>query len=276
MSSGIEKWSPPNDSKAFESLCLDLWREIWLDSNAQKNGRSGQSQAGVDVFGQYDGKWAGVQCKPKDGLLWSNLTNAELEKEVETAKKFAPRLSSFILATTGPRDATVQKRARELDDEHKIQNRFGVSVWSWDDIWLQLSGRQDLLKRVAKMYWPISSQPAGLHVVNSPGAIVTNNQIGDNTIYNVTPNFSRRLTDGQKQEVISKLNDLDVQDISIRFEATPETREFVGTLSHFLQSSGFKVFSNGVSQSEIARGEFSIGRHPSVPTNARITIGALM
>src|ERR1700676_2598167 len=74
MSADIERWDPPNDPTAFESLCLELWRDIWNDPNAQKNGRSGQPQAGVDVFGQHDGKWAGVQCKQKDGLLWSKVT----------------------------------------------------------------------------------------------------------------------------------------------------------------------------------------------------------
>jgi class 3 adenylate cyclase len=57
MSADIERWDPPNDPRAFESLCLDLWRYDWHDPNAQKNGRSGQPQAGVDVFGQCQGKW---------------------------------------------------------------------------------------------------------------------------------------------------------------------------------------------------------------------------
>jgi hypothetical protein len=276
MSSGIERWLPPNDPKAFESLCLDLWREIWLDSNAQKNGRTGQSQAGVDVFGQDEKGWAGVQCKQKDGLLWSEVTNAELEKEIEAAKKFQPKLASFVLATTGPRDAKVQKRARELDDEHKRQDLFSVSVWAWEDIWHELSARSELLKRVAKMYWPLSNQQADINVVNSPGAIVTNNQIGNNTVYNVSPSFSRKLTDSQKQEVITTLKAMRVSKVSIRFEHTAETKEFVESLRSFLIRSGFSVVVNGVMMSEIQRGEFGIRIHPSDPTFAMLTIGSLM
>jgi hypothetical protein len=154
MSAGIERWEPPNDPTAFESLCLDLWRAIWEDPNAQKNGRSGQPQAGVDVFGQHQGKWAGVQCKQKDGLLWSKVTVKELEAEVKAAKQFTPPLLEFILATTGPRDAKVQKRAREFTEEHKQQGLFSVVVWSWDDIWPELYGREDLLTRIAPTYWP--------------------------------------------------------------------------------------------------------------------------
>jgi hypothetical protein len=51
MSSDIERWEPPNDATAFESLCLDLWKDIWQNSGAQKNGRRGQKQDGVDIFG---------------------------------------------------------------------------------------------------------------------------------------------------------------------------------------------------------------------------------
>ncbi len=154
MSADIERWDPPNDPTAFESLGLDLWREIWNDPNAQKNGRSGQPQAGVDVFGQHEGKWAGVQCKQKDGLLWSKVTVKELEAEVEAAKQFKPPLASFILATTGPRDAKVQKRAREFIEEHKQQGLFSVVVWSWEDIWDELYRRKDLQTRIAPTYWP--------------------------------------------------------------------------------------------------------------------------
>ena len=276
MSSGIERWLPPNDPKAFETLCLDLWREIWLDSNAQKNGRSGQSQAGVDVFGQNEGKWEGIQCKQKDGLLWREVTSSELEKEVNAAKKFAPKLARFILATTGSRDEKVQGRARELDDEHKLKDLFSVSVWAWEDIWHALSSRPDLLKRVAKMYWPLSNQQADINVVNSPGAIVTNNQIGDNNVYNVAPSFSRQLTDLHKLEVISRLNTLGVTNVKIRFEATSETEEFVGSVATFLKSRGFEVITMAGTQSGIRRRQFSIIRHPSVPLWAIIEIGSLM
>ena len=154
MSADIERWDPPNDPTAFESLCLDLWREIWHDPSAQKNGRSGQPQASVDFFGQYQGKWVGVQCKQKDGLLWSKVTVKELEAEVEAAKQFKPPLAEFILATTGPRDAKVQQRAREFIEEHKQQGLFSVVVWSWEEIWPELYRGKNLLILIAPTYWP--------------------------------------------------------------------------------------------------------------------------
>ena len=116
MTADAERLLPPNEPAAFESLCLDVWREIWGDPNAQKNGRSGQPQAGVDVFGKIGDDWEGVQCKQKDGLLRTKLTVAELDAEVAAARTFKPKLSRFIVATSGPRDARVQERARELSE----------------------------------------------------------------------------------------------------------------------------------------------------------------
>jgi hypothetical protein len=96
MSADTERLLPPNEPAAFESLCLDLWKNIWGDPGAQKNGRIGQPQAGVDVYGKKAGKWVGVQCKQKNGLLRTKLRAKELKTEVEAAKQFRPPLSCFI------------------------------------------------------------------------------------------------------------------------------------------------------------------------------------
>ena len=154
MSSDVERWDPPNDATAFESFCLDLFKEVWEDPGAQKNGRSGQPQAGVDVFGQRQGKQVGVQCKQRDDLLRSKVSVKELQEEVEAAKQFKPRLAEFILATTGPRDGKVQQRARELTEKHKEEGLFSVEVWSWEDIWPEFYRRQALFEKVAPVYWP--------------------------------------------------------------------------------------------------------------------------
>src|SRR4051812_45117075 len=95
---------PPRDWQDFEDLCCDLWRRLWADPVAQKNGRGGQPQAGVDVFGRPGGgaRWEGVQCKVKGESV--TLTRKEIEREVERAKLFEPGLSNFLIATTAPRD----------------------------------------------------------------------------------------------------------------------------------------------------------------------------
>lgn len=154
MTADIEQWPPPDDADAFESLCLDLWKDIWQDAGAQKNGRSGQSQSSVDLVGRYGSNWIGIQCKKKKGLLYARMTIKELEREVLEAKHFHPPLSKFILATTGPTDVRLQRRAREISAVHNRQGLFEVEVWSWDDIWSELYRRRELLHEIASTYWP--------------------------------------------------------------------------------------------------------------------------
>ena len=45
---------PPRNWQDFEDLCFDLFKRIWNDPYARPNGRSGQPQAGVDIYGQPD------------------------------------------------------------------------------------------------------------------------------------------------------------------------------------------------------------------------------
>jgi hypothetical protein len=56
---------PLRNWQDFEDLCLALWRRLWNDPDALKNGRQGRRQAGVDVYGRPGGgpEWVGVQCK---------------------------------------------------------------------------------------------------------------------------------------------------------------------------------------------------------------------
>ena len=76
---------PPRDWTTFEDLCLALFRAEWNDSFAQKNGRTGQPQHGVDVFGSPQtsrGVIYGVQCKGKDRRYGAKATIRELEDEL--------------------------------------------------------------------------------------------------------------------------------------------------------------------------------------------------
>jgi len=136
----------PANWQDFEDLCLQLWKDIWGDANAQKNGRSGQKQHGVDVYGYstYDGLLHGVQCKGKNGNYGSILEKKELIKEANNAEKFVPKLASFTMATTSPRDAELQKECRIMNDSNV--HEYTVNVWSWDDIEDELQYRSDILK----------------------------------------------------------------------------------------------------------------------------------
>jgi hypothetical protein len=136
----------PKTWQEFESICHQLWKEIWCDPNAQKNGRLGYPQHGVDVFGRpiYSSAHAGVQCKDKDERLGSKLSESELVAECDKATNFRPQLDAFTLATTAPRDPLIQLTARELTAENKYH--FDVHVWSWDDIEPEITCRPQLLR----------------------------------------------------------------------------------------------------------------------------------
>ena len=154
MSSLLNKQIPPPASwEEFEDMCCDLWRLLWNDPNAQKNGRQGQAQAGVDVYGQPDGgsEWAGVQCKGKDNYAEKTLTEKELRDEVDKARKFTPPITKeYVMATTGLRDAKIQKVAREITQQHQKEGLVPVHVWFWEDIKKKLAEYDGLVKK----YYP--------------------------------------------------------------------------------------------------------------------------
>ncbi len=135
---------PLTDEKDFENLCLALWKRILKDPNAQLNGRRGQSQKGVDLFGRRKGSlgWVGVQCKVRSS---GQLTEKDVNDDVKAAKSFNPRLSELIFATTAPRDERIQEHARLLTEQNTREGiELEVSIVSWDDIQLELSKESNL------------------------------------------------------------------------------------------------------------------------------------
>jgi len=137
---------PPRSWEEFELLCADLFRLVWKDPGTQRNGRTGQPQHGVDVFGRPDGgpHYVGVQARNKTYPL-AAVTVVELREEVAKAKKFVPALKSFVLATTAPNDATIQEEARRLTEANEAQGLFSVEVWGWDEIESRIAECPDVM-----------------------------------------------------------------------------------------------------------------------------------
>lgn len=141
----------PSNWQDFEQLCADLWSVIYESDNTQMNGRTGQPQNGVDVFGKIKGgEWFGVQCKGKDSRYGYGLTTDELVNEVEKAKGFKPCIQKFILATTSPNDAKIQQLARELTDKNQQHGLFSVEVKSWDEIHREIGLHSSIIEK----YYP--------------------------------------------------------------------------------------------------------------------------
>lgn len=126
----------PVNWEDFENLCKKLWGEIWECEEIKKNGRKGQSQKGVDIYGVPKGanSYYGIQCKGKDEYAHKRLTEAEIDRELELVKAFQPALSKFYIVTTANKDSGIEEYIRIKDIEFRSKNLFEIHLFSWEDI----------------------------------------------------------------------------------------------------------------------------------------------
>ncbi|MGO7367648.1 hypothetical protein ACC719_11660 [Rhizobium ruizarguesonis] len=111
--------APPKSWEKFEELTRALFANIWGDPLAQKNGRTGQKQHGVDVYGTprgAPGTFHAVQYKGKEASYGAKATTAEFDAELAKAEKFVPTLTHWTFSTTAPDDAVLQRHAREVSE----------------------------------------------------------------------------------------------------------------------------------------------------------------
>ena len=128
---------PPENWQDFETLCKKLFGEMWGCSNTiKKNGRSGQTQCGVDIYGIPKGEsdYWGIQCKGKDNYINARLTENEVVEEIQKALAFKPKLTTFIFATTAVKDAKIEEFVRIKDVESRANGGFQISLYCWEDI----------------------------------------------------------------------------------------------------------------------------------------------
>lgn len=121
----------PTNWQDFESIVRDAQAQRWGSTNLQKNGRTGQIQHGVDIYGSDDiGRPIGIQCKCyKEQLQIKHITS-----EVANAEKFVGILTTLYIATTTDYDAQLQQQVRTLSDQRVAQGKFAVALLYWDDI----------------------------------------------------------------------------------------------------------------------------------------------
>ena len=127
----------PSNWQDFEKLCKLLWGEIWnCEDSIKRNGRQGQNQHGVDIVAfveKYQG-YCGIQCKGKDDYTDAQLTEKEIDEEIEKALSFEPSLKLLIFATTANKDAKIETYIRKKDVENRRKGFFKVEIASWEDI----------------------------------------------------------------------------------------------------------------------------------------------
>ena len=127
----------PENWQDFERLCKVLWGEIWeCPDTIKRNGRQGQAQKGVDVYGIKKGEcvYRGIQCKGKDDYTNSQLTESEIDNEIAKALLFTPKLYSFYFATTANKDAHIEEYIRNKNLESISNGGFEIDIFAWDDI----------------------------------------------------------------------------------------------------------------------------------------------
>jgi len=126
----------PSNWQDFETLCMVLWEEIWQCPEIKKNGRPGQAQDGVDIYGIPKGEehYCGIQCKGKSEYNNAQFSEQEILDEIEKAKKFSPFLKKLYLTTTAQKDVHIEKFVREINSNHRRLKLFEVHLFSWEDI----------------------------------------------------------------------------------------------------------------------------------------------
>lgn len=126
----------PENWQDFESLSKILWGEIWRCPEIKKNGRKGQKQHGVDIYGipEKETHCFGIQCKGKDDYTNFVLTEQEIDEETQKAKNFKPPLKKFYFATTANKDSVIEEYVRLKNDESIKNGGFEIHLFSWEDI----------------------------------------------------------------------------------------------------------------------------------------------
>jgi tetratricopeptide (TPR) repeat protein len=173
----------PKDWQEFERKIRVLFEELLDDPNAQTNGRVGQRQHGVDVFGTRRSNRAsvGVQCKGRDGNFGSPITEVELRHEVGCTASFRPPLNEFYLLTTAPDDSAIQQVARELELELANAGRsITIGVWGWHSVEQRIAQHPKALKEFLPDGTPYSGQIlSGIEAIDKKLDLVVAASAGD-------------------------------------------------------------------------------------------------
>ena len=187
---------PPESWDEFESLALDVVRSVFGEG-AQRNGRKGQPQHGIDVFVATDSGWVGLQAKGRQIYPEKHLEVSELKAEVDKALQFEPRLATFILATTAPTDQAIQAAARRISDDHRARGLFEVWIWSWGELKNRFSDE------IIKKYWG-SPAFSSLAADNRPAFQVTVSPANGSALLNERESYAHLLVRNMGQQLLTK------------------------------------------------------------------------
>ncbi len=159
----------------FESLIRDICAFEWNDPHTEKFGRKGQKQYGVDVYGQPvdgQGKYRGSQCKLR--TEGKQLTELEIETEVNEAKQFPHDLDRLIIVTDAPRDKNTQILVDQISTREISNGGFQVSIWFWDNITERLAAYPKLIVKYYPDYFAnLTTLPTIERLIDTPLQVVS-------------------------------------------------------------------------------------------------------
>ncbi|HGM5045045.1 TPA: hypothetical protein ACKPZV_002262 [Stenotrophomonas maltophilia] len=145
----------PKSWDELEDICRDSFGQRWLNPNLVRHGRQGQTQHGVDIYGDDDkGTLVGIQCKNTSGLI----SKSTVDKEVANAEKFSPPIGTLYIATSCDSDSTLQEYVRLLSQSRTSQGKFKVEVVFWPAIVQDLSLDPVLVQKHYPQYYQLRTQ----------------------------------------------------------------------------------------------------------------------
>ena len=123
----------PENEDVFEKLCLHVLRQYWSRPKLDLFGKRGERQFGIDILdvGGEPSIYA-AQCKLKEPH--KNLPPADIQREVDEAKRFKPPLSKYTILTTAKISTAAQLKIREINRLHKDLGLFEVELMTWEKI----------------------------------------------------------------------------------------------------------------------------------------------
>jgi hypothetical protein len=121
----------PQHWQDFETLVRDAQAVKWNSPTLEKNGRPGQEQHGVDIYGpDYLGRPVGIQCKRFKGPLKLDV----VLDEISNAEAFKGFMTTLYLATTADHDSKLQEQVRLRSEKRAKEGKFAVGLLFWDEI----------------------------------------------------------------------------------------------------------------------------------------------
>ena len=160
----------PESDETFDEMVRDACAIEWGDPETQLNGRSGQSQNGVDVFGYPYGP--GGRCRAAQSKLRAkgkSLTKTEIDEEVEKARSSPLKPEQLIIATSTGRDANLQAHVDQISHAQTQSKSFSVKIWFWEDLLDRLLvDRQHFIKYFKDLFASITNLEEAKALIDKP------------------------------------------------------------------------------------------------------------